>query len=138
MAGIAAAIFVAGFSLGSVLQPASVLHAQMGKHVFELRTYTAPEGKLSELNARFRDHTNAHLQQAQHEERRLHDAAGRAGLAEHPDLRPRAHEPRGREEGLADFQADPEWQKYPPNRRSTAALSARWCRCSRIRPTTRR
>ncbi len=26
--------------------------------LFEMRTYTAPEGKLDALNARFRDHTN--------------------------------------------------------------------------------
>ena len=31
-----------------------------GKHgCFEMRTYTAAEGKLDALNARFRDHTNA-------------------------------------------------------------------------------
>src|SRR5258706_6331249 len=31
-----------------------------GKHgCFEMRTYTAAEGKMDALNARFRDHTNA-------------------------------------------------------------------------------
>jgi hypothetical protein len=55
--GASTAIFVAGFSLGSVRQAGSVAHAQAGKHVYELRTYTAPEGKLGELNARFRNHT---------------------------------------------------------------------------------
>jgi hypothetical protein len=54
--GASTAIFVAGFSLGSVRQ-AGIAHAQAGKHVYELRTYTAPEGKLGELNARFRNHT---------------------------------------------------------------------------------
>jgi hypothetical protein len=49
------AVFVAGFALGSVRQ--SVVQAQAGKHVFELRTYTSPDGKLDNLNARFRDHT---------------------------------------------------------------------------------
>ena len=34
-----------------------VAHAQAGKHVYELRTYTAPDGKLGDLNARFRNHT---------------------------------------------------------------------------------
>ena len=28
-----------------------------GDRIFELRTYTTPEGKLENLNARFRDHT---------------------------------------------------------------------------------
>ena len=55
--GASTAIFVAGFSLGSVRQAGTVAHAQAGKHVYELRTYTAPDGKLGELNARFRNHT---------------------------------------------------------------------------------
>jgi hypothetical protein len=31
--------------------------AKKGGRVFELRTYTTPEGKLEDLNARFRNHT---------------------------------------------------------------------------------
>jgi len=49
-------IFVAGLALGSFRMSSGVAHAQ-GKHVYELRTYTAPEGKLGDLNARFRNHT---------------------------------------------------------------------------------
>ena len=49
-------VFVAGFALGSLRMSSEVAHAQ-GKHVYELRTYTAPEGKLGDLNARFRNHT---------------------------------------------------------------------------------
>lgn len=49
-------IFVAGFAAGTLRTERSVAFAQ-GKHVFELRTYTAPEGKLGDLNARFRNHT---------------------------------------------------------------------------------
>ena len=37
-------VFLAGMAAGSLLQ-SGVAHAQAGKHVFELRTYTAPEGK---------------------------------------------------------------------------------------------
>jgi hypothetical protein len=55
--GASTAIFVAGFSLGSIRQDGSVAHAQAGKKVYELWTYTAPEGKLGDLNARFRNHT---------------------------------------------------------------------------------
>ena len=44
--------FVVGASYAS-----TAAHAQSGGKVFELRTYTAPEGKLPELQARFRDHT---------------------------------------------------------------------------------
>jgi hypothetical protein len=49
-------VFAGGFVLGGVFQPTRV-DAQAGKHVYELRTYTAPEGKLGELQARFRNHT---------------------------------------------------------------------------------
>src|SRR5437764_7246280 len=50
-------IFLAGAIAGNLMQPVSVLRAQGDKRVFELRTYTAPEGKLDALHARFRDHT---------------------------------------------------------------------------------
>jgi len=45
-----------GLALGTIVQP-MVGHAQSDRHVFEIRTYTAHEGKLAALNARFRDHT---------------------------------------------------------------------------------
>jgi len=45
-----------GFALGSWHQSAAA-HAQNAGRVFELRTYTAPDGKLPELQARFRNHT---------------------------------------------------------------------------------
>ena len=49
-------VFFAGLTAGSLLQSA-IAQAQAAKHVYELRTYTAPEGKLGELQSRFRDHT---------------------------------------------------------------------------------
>src|SRR5436309_1073866 len=49
-------VFVVGFFAGNVFQSWSVARAQ-GQRVFELRTYTAPEGKLQDLHKRFRDHT---------------------------------------------------------------------------------
>jgi hypothetical protein len=52
----------------------AVVRAQGGK-VYELRTYTAPEGKLTNLQARFRDHTIRIFNKTQHEERRLLGAA---------------------------------------------------------------
>ena len=110
--GASTAIFVAGFSLGSLRQAGSVAHAQAGKHVYELRTYTAPDGKLGELQQALPRSHGAHLQQARHEERPLHDAAGRARLAEHADLCPRAPEPRGGQEGLGRVpQPIEEWKK---------------------------
>ncbi len=50
-------VFGAGFTLGSSTHGPNALQAQSAARVFELRTYTAPEGKLDNLQARFRDHT---------------------------------------------------------------------------------
>ncbi len=36
-----------------------VVHAEPNRRVFEIRTYTAAEGKLDALQARFRHHTVA-------------------------------------------------------------------------------
>src|SRR3990172_7043713 len=50
-------MLAAGFALGATLQLGSVVSAQPQKRVFEIRTYTANEGKLLDLHRRFRDHT---------------------------------------------------------------------------------
>lgn len=50
-------VFAAGFFVGGWVEPFSSARAQMKARVFELRTYTTHEGKLPNLNARFRDHT---------------------------------------------------------------------------------
>ena len=52
-------VFASGFCLGIVFQPWSAVHAQPTTRVFEIRTYTAAEGKLDALHARFRHHTLA-------------------------------------------------------------------------------
>jgi hypothetical protein len=49
--------FFGGSILGGLMQPWSVLRAQSGGRVFEIRTYTAPDGKLEALHSRFRDRT---------------------------------------------------------------------------------
>ena len=49
-------VFAAGFALGHLFDAGSTVNAQSNQ-VFELRTYTAPEGKLPNLLARFRNHT---------------------------------------------------------------------------------
>lgn len=54
---LSVAMFAAGFALRAALPPGSVARAQSQKRVFEIRTYTANEGKLSDLHARFRNHT---------------------------------------------------------------------------------
>jgi len=104
-------VFVAGFSLGSVFQSRSVASAQGSATVFELRTYTAPEGKLPELQARFRNHTmrifNKHNmtsigywvpQDAPNSQNTL------IYVLAHPSR-------EAAKKNWADFQADSEWQK---------------------------
>ena len=52
----AVALLVVGFALGS-WNATAVANGQNANRVYELRTYTAPEGKLPDLQARFRNHT---------------------------------------------------------------------------------
>ncbi len=52
-----AAVFAAGLLAGVSMKSAPVAHAQTSTRVFELRTYTAADGKLDALKTRFRDHT---------------------------------------------------------------------------------
>jgi len=47
---LAAILVSAGYAVGRAAQPAP-------SHVYELRTYTAADGKLDNVVARFRDHT---------------------------------------------------------------------------------
>jgi hypothetical protein len=54
--GGAVVVFLAGLATGAVLERRSIAHAQSPR-VFELRTYTSPDGKLGDLEARFRNHT---------------------------------------------------------------------------------
>ncbi len=106
----AAVVFVAGFSLGGLTERSSVARAEAAK-VYELRTYTAPEGKLGDLHARFRNHTM-----------RIFDKHGMKSVAYFaPQDAPLSQntliyilEHPSRDEAKkhwAEFQADPEWQK---------------------------
>jgi len=54
--GATLAVFAAGFIVGQISDTGLDANAQ-GRKVFELRTYTAPDGKLNELVARFRNDT---------------------------------------------------------------------------------
>jgi hypothetical protein len=50
-------LLLTGYAVGRASStPVSAAAMQAG-HVYELRTYTATEGKLAAVNARFRDHT---------------------------------------------------------------------------------
>ena len=51
------ALLTLGAGIGRAFDAPATLEAQMKGRVFELRTYTAPDGKLSDLHKRFREHT---------------------------------------------------------------------------------
>ena len=114
--------FILGASMTSVGATTSVLSAEarsakvegllaQGGKVYEMRTYTAPDGKLPNLQARFRDHTirifNKHGMKS-------------VGYWVPQDAPTRdntliyiiSHDSREQaKKNWADFQADPEWKK---------------------------
>src|SRR4051812_37147509 len=104
-------IFVSGVVVGGVLQPSSTAEAQSSPRVFEIRTYTAPEGKLDALHARFRDHTLSIFAR--------HGLASigyfkplDAPLSQNTLIYVLAHPSReAAKKNWAEFSADPEWQK---------------------------
>jgi hypothetical protein len=56
LALVVVAAFAAGIAAHKMFRPMPV-QAAAANNVFELRTYTAPPGKLEALKTRFRDHT---------------------------------------------------------------------------------
>ncbi|MEQ1855040.1 MAG: NIPSNAP family protein [Longimicrobiales bacterium] len=116
LAGSMVALFGAGFLLGRVgtvqeAQASPLTTLQAADRVFELRTYTAPEGKLDALQTRFRDHTM-----------RIFERHGMTNvgywLPQDTTLRQNtlvyllAHPSRAvADQAWRDFAADPEWQR---------------------------
>jgi hypothetical protein len=104
------AAFAAGIAAHKFFRPVTV-QAAADTHVFELRTYTAPPGKLEALKSRFRDHTitifNRHAMKSvgywvptdgpEHENTLVY-------ILQH-DSREAATK------NWAEFRADPEWVK---------------------------
>jgi hypothetical protein len=108
-----AIVFIAGVAIGR-LSPGSgagVVHAQAANRVFEIRTYTAPEGKLEELHKRFRDHT-LRIFQKHNMTSIAYFRPQDAPLSQNTLIYVLAHPSReAAKKNWADFQADPEWQK---------------------------
>ena len=105
----AVALLTIGFLLGS-WNASNVAHAQAGK-VFEMRTYTAPDGKLPNLQARFRDHTirifNKHNMKSVG-----YWIPQDAPAKDNTLVYIISHDSReAAKKSWADFQADPEWKK---------------------------
>jgi hypothetical protein len=103
-------LIMAGFGIGRVASPIVRVPVQPAR-AFELRTYTAPEGKLAELHARFRDHTM-----------RVFEKHGMTSvgywtpqdtiLAKNTLIYIISHASReAAKSNWASFAADPEWQK---------------------------
>jgi hypothetical protein len=105
-----AGAFVAGFGVHALVSPAVTAHAAANR-VFELRTYTAPPGKLDALKTRFRDHTIRIFNK--------HDMTSigyfipqDAPLSGNTLIYVLAHPSReDAKKNWAAFQADPEWVK---------------------------
>ena len=106
-----AAAFVAGFLARGILPGETALQAQAAGKVYELRTYTAPDGKLPELHARFRNHT-LRIFQKHGMENVVYFAPQDAPLSQNTLIYLIAHKSRAAaKESWAAFQKDPEWQK---------------------------
>jgi hypothetical protein len=116
LAGAMLTLFGTGYALGRVTpmpqaEASPLADLQAADRVFELRTYTAPEGKLDDLLTRFRDHTI-----------RIFDRHGMTSvgywLPQDTTLRQNTlvyllvHPSRAAaDQAWRDFSADPEWQR---------------------------
>ena len=108
--GFAVVVFIAGFTAGQLVDATATVSAAANP-VFELRTYTTPDGKLPNLMARFRDHTM-----------RIFEKHGMTNVGYWvPQDSPGSddtliyilsHESReAAEQSWSDFGADPEWDR---------------------------
>jgi hypothetical protein len=106
----ATTLFVAGVFAGSAFQSWSIARAQ-GQRVYELRTYTAPEGKLQDLHKRFRDHT-MRIFKKHGMESVIYLAPQDAPLKDNTLIYVISHANRDQaKKNWADFSADEEWKK---------------------------
>jgi hypothetical protein len=118
-------VFACGFCLGKVVHPPTTVHAESSMRVFEIRTYTAAEGKLDALHARFRDHTLALFKK--------HDMTSigyfkpqDAPLKQNTLIYILAHP--SREAAAKNWQAfrdDPEWQQVKATSEAQGALTTK-------------
>jgi hypothetical protein len=104
-------VFAAGIAAGALLVQSRAVAAQSTARVFELRTYTAPEGKLGELQARFRNHTTRIFQK--HGMTNVgYWVPQDAPASQNTLIYVISHANReAAKKSWAAFQADPEWQK---------------------------
>jgi NIPSNAP len=120
----AAALLLTGYAVGRV-SPAPVAAQTSAGHVYEMRTYTAADGKLSNVNARFRDHTvaifNRHNMKSIGYWTPLEGPTADTTLIyilEHPSR-------EAAKKAWADFQADPEWIKVAADSQVNGRLTTK-------------
>ena len=127
--GLMVTVFAAGYLLGSTgggdfvpRAEAAPAPAVQSAQVFELRTYTAAEGKFEDLLARFRDHTL-----------RIFEKHGMTNvgywipqdepLSENTLIYVLAHASReAAQESWSNFGSDPEWQRVAEESRRDGRL----------------
>jgi hypothetical protein len=112
MSSVAAigAAFVFGFIARGGVPGDPVVSAQSAR-VYELRTYTAPDGKLEELHARFRNHT-LRIFQKHGMSNVAYFKPQDAPLSQNTMIYLIAHPSReAAKQNWAAFGKDPEWQK---------------------------
>jgi NIPSNAP len=117
------AAFGAGFVVRGIV-PEPVAQAQAGR-VFELRTYTAPEGKLEALHARFKNHT-VRIFNKHHMTSIGYFRPVDAPLKDNTLIYVLAHPSRQEAaKNWAEFRADPEWQKVSAESEANGRIVAK-------------
>ena len=103
-------LLAVGYGVGS-WHGAATVNAQNANRVYELRTYTAPEGKLPELQARFRNHT-MRIFEKHGMKNHGYWVPQDAPLKDNTLIYIISHESREKAKAnWSAFGADPEWQK---------------------------
>lgn len=109
--GMTAGLLALAFASGIVVGRGGRVEAQAQSRVFELRTYTAPDGKLENLKSRFRDHTMRIFQR--HGMKNIgYWVPADAPKSQNTLIYILQHESRAAAtKSWDDFRADPEWKK---------------------------
>jgi len=108
-----------------VAEAAPEAPAESGR-VFELRTYTAPPGKLDSLNARFRDHTIALFKKHGMEIVGFWEPLDKEAGAGEKLVYMLAHQSRAAAEASwKSFRDDPEWVKVKADSEVGGALTTK-------------
>ena len=105
-------LLACAFGAGTLAGPhLGAVNAQAGPKVYELRTYTAPEGKLGDLHKRFRDHT-LRIFEKHGMTNVIYLAPTDAPLSENTLVYLISHQSREAAKASWDaFRNDPEWKK---------------------------